>query len=232
MRTTSTGEQSWSGIVRLLAFLLSATSIGALLGEFYFAGTMRSTTLYTLLPASVLLLSLATADAVRGSGKHFRFIMIGLLSGFIAAVAYDIFRLPFVFAKQWGLTSFIPAMPLFKVFPAFGAMILGMPALMPSYPLEAHLLGWLYHFSNGMTFGCMYVAIVGNPMKHHWAWAVLFALGLEAAMLLTPYTTLFQIHPGRNFLLVTITAHLIFGVVMGISVRRLTLTWLRPQAPA
>ncbi len=46
----------------------------------------------------------------------------------LGAVAYDVFRLPFVFAKEWGLDSVLPPLQLFKVFPRFGAMILGEPS--------------------------------------------------------------------------------------------------------
>ena len=45
----------------------------------------------------------------------------------LAAVAYDVFRLPFVFAREWGISSVVPPMNLFKVFPRFGAMILAQP---------------------------------------------------------------------------------------------------------
>ena len=225
-----TEQASWTPVVRWIVFLLSSTSIGALILEFYVAGSMRMATIYVLLPACSALLLLMAVDVLFMRGNNGRYIAMGLLAGFVAAVAYDLFRLPFVFAKEWGLTSIVPAMPLFKVFPAFGAMILGMPAILPHYPTSAHLLGWLYHFSNGMTFGCMYVSMAGNPRYRHWAWAVLFAVGLEMAMLLTPYTSLFQIPIGRNFILVTLTAHMIFGVALGLCATWLSRKWVAATA--
>ena len=33
--------------------------------------------------------------------------VIGVASGLLAAIAYDVFRLPFVFAKAWGIDSFV-----------------------------------------------------------------------------------------------------------------------------
>jgi len=77
-------------------------------------------------------------------------------------VAYDVFRLPFVFAKEWGIASVVPPMNLFKVFPRFGAMILGQPVEQTTYTLAADLVGWTYHFSNGLTFGIMYLAMIGD----------------------------------------------------------------------
>ena len=98
----------------------------------------------------------------------------------MAAVAYDLFRLPFVFAREWGIAGVIPALNLFKVFPAFGAMLLGQPIQQVHYSLAAHYLGWAYHFSNGLTIGVMYLALIGAGARRHWSWAVLLAMGLEA----------------------------------------------------
>ena len=98
-------------------------------------------------------------------------------------------------------------LPLFKVFPRFGAMILGEPfdatTTDSQFTLTAHLVGWVYHFSNGITFGVMYMALVGDASRRSWLWAVLFATGLELAMLFTPYTTFFGIHMTTRFVIVT-----------------------------
>jgi hypothetical protein len=148
-----------------------------------------------------------------------------------AAVAYDLFRLPFVFAKPLGLDSLVPSLNLFKVFPRFGAMILGQPVQQLSYSSAAHLMGWTYHFSNGLTFGIMYLAAIGDAAKRHWVWAVVMATGLELAMLLTPYPTVFGIPTTTTFVIVTLTAHLVFGVVLGLLAlrfsRRRTVTMVR-----
>jgi hypothetical protein len=45
--------------------------------------------------------------------------------------------------------------------------------------------------------------------------AILFALGLELAMLMTPYPATFGIRVTAIFVAVTLTAHAIFGVTMG-----------------
>ena len=112
-------------------------------------------------------------------------------------------------------------MNLFKVFPRFGAMVLGEPIEQEHYSLLTQVVGWLYHFSNGATFGVMYVAIVGNPMRRSWLWAVVMALVLELGMLLTPYPQVFGIEVSPRFVLVTIAAHAIFGVGLGLTVRSL-----------
>jgi hypothetical protein len=197
---------------RIIVFLLASTSIACLLGEMYRLWPMRFFTLAVFVPSSCALVAIALYDRVRGDGKACRMILIGALSGFMAAVAYDIFRLPFVFSKSWGLEAVVPPMPLFKVFPMFGAMIL---AQTDSRTLAANLIGWAYHFSNGTTFGVMYAAMVNGQWRRLWWVAVIFAVGLELGMLFTPYPATFGIRMTSLFVVVTLVAHGIFGIVMG-----------------
>ena len=61
------------------------------------------------------------------------------------------------------------------------------------FSLAAHVVGWAYHFSNGITFGVMYMAMIGEASRRSWLWAILLATGLELAMLITPYAGFFGI---------------------------------------
>ena len=205
-------------LTRIVVFLLAATSIWSLLGEMYQLWPMRFFTLAVFLPASFALIILALHSRWRGDGQACRIILIGAIAGFMAAVAYDIFRLPFVFSISWGLAGVIPSLPLFKVFPQFGAMILGTT---DGNSLAANLIGWAYHFSNGVTFGVMYAAMVNGKWRRLWPVAIVFAVGLELAMLFTPYPETFGIRVTTTFVVVTLTAHLIFGVAMGLASIRL-----------
>lgn len=210
---------NWNARGRWIVFLLAASSIACLLADFYHLCPMRIFTPFIFLPALAALVVFAALDRKRGDGQLWRAVLIGLGAGLLAAVAYDIFRLPFVFAKEWGIASVVPPMDLFKVFPRFGAMILGQPIEQSSYSLTTQILGWLYHFSNGATFGVMYVAIIGSPTRRHWVWAVVMALVLELGMLFTPYPQVFGIAVTMRFVMVTIAAHGIFGVGLGLAVR-------------
>jgi hypothetical protein len=202
----------WTKGQRLGAFLLSASSIVCLLTEFYGLCPMRLFTLTVFLPC---LFGLTIWSAV---DRRLVFpVLFGASCGFLAALAYDLFRLPFVFSNEWGLRGIVPHLKLFNAFPAFGAMILGEGYPKASYRLSEHLLGWIYHFSNAVTFGIMYVAAVGDPRVRHWAWAVLMAVGLEIGMLATPYTRALGIPLTITFVWATLAAHLIFGVVLGLS---------------
>ncbi|MEY2428589.1 MAG: hypothetical protein QOJ40_1474 [Verrucomicrobiota bacterium] len=212
-------KSRWTPTGRWFVFGLAASSIACLLFDFYHLCPMRLFTLFIFLPAMLALFALAIFDCQRGTGELWRSVLIGVVCGFLAAVAYDLFRLPFVFAREWGISSIVPPMQLFKVFPRFGAMILGQPIEQTSYSMTAQVLGLLYHFSNGATFGVMYVAMLGNPSRRHWAWAVPMALALELGMLLTPYPQVFNIPITPRFVVVTLAAHAIFGVGLGLAVR-------------
>lgn len=212
-------KSHWTALGRWVVFLLAASSIACLLFDFYRLCPMRIFTLFIFLPAMLILVAFALFDRLRGDGMLWRAVLIGFAGGLLAAVSYDVFRLPFVFAKEWGLSSIIPPMSLFKVFPRFGAMVLGQPIEQTHYSLTTQIVGWIYHFSNGATFGVMYVAMIGNPTRRHWAWAVLMALALEIGMLLTPYPQVFNIPVTARFVAVTVAAHAIFGVGLGLTVR-------------
>lgn len=211
----------WSASGRAIVFLLAATSIGSLLAEFYGLLSMRAFVGWVFLPALAVLVGLGAFDRVRGDGRLFANLVIGAVGGLLAAGAYDLCRLPFVFAEPWGIDSVVPRLDLFEVFPMFGAMIGGDPLAPGTYSGRAHLLGWLYHFSNGITFGIMYLALIGDGARRHWLWAVLLAAGLEVGMLLTPYPTTFGIDVTPTLVGVTLAAHGIFGVALGLSVRLL-----------
>jgi hypothetical protein len=209
----------------MAVFLLAATSIACLLTEFYGFCPMRIFTLAIFLPSLAGLTLWALFDR-----RILLPVLVGAGCGLVAAFSYDIFRLPFVFSTQWGLTGIVPHLKLFNAFPAFGAMILGEAYPRPTYSLTEHLLGWAYHFSNAITFGIMYLALVGNPRARHWLWAVLMALALEIGMLATPYTRALAIPLTITFLWVTLAAHLIFGVVLGLTSK--TSPRLIPLRPA
>src|ERR1041384_569061 len=91
----------WTATGRWLVFSLAATSIACLLFDFYRLCPMRTFTLFIFFPALVALTVLAAFDRMQGDRQLWRAIVIGTLAGLIAAIAYDVFRLPFVFAKEW-----------------------------------------------------------------------------------------------------------------------------------
>jgi hypothetical protein len=155
----------WTARGRWVVFVLAASSIVCLLADFYGLCPMNFFAAFIFLPSLLALGALAFFDRRRGDGRLWRAVSIGLLGGLLAAVAYDVFRLPFVFARELGIDHVVPPMDLFKVFPRFGAMVLGQAVEQASYPLTTQLVGWIYHFSNGATFGVMYMAMIGGSVR-------------------------------------------------------------------
>lgn len=194
---------------------------------------MQIFTIYILIPATILLIVIAILDRMKGDRRLWRAVMIGAVGGFIAACAYDIFRIPFVVAAADHIGPMWLRLPLYKVFPQFGAMILGKtynPAQTESqYTLMEHLVGWAYHLSNGITFGVMYMALIGDATRRSWWWAVALAVFLELAMLFTPYTGFFGIGLTTKFIVATLTAHVIFGIALGLYAKAKAFRW--PTVP-
>src|SRR3954464_4636758 len=87
---------TWQG--RTLIFVLSATSIWCLLAEFYGLCSMRTFTFFVLIPATMLLIAIAVLDRAKGDRRPWNAVLLGAIGGFLAAVAYDVFRIPFVMA--------------------------------------------------------------------------------------------------------------------------------------
>lgn len=219
----------WTPLGRGLVFVLSATSIWSLLVVFYRLGSMRTFTVWGLVPASAALVVLCVADAVAGDGRLWRAVAVGAVGGLLAAFSYDLFRLPWVIGAVDHIGPMWMRLPWFKVFPRFGAMILNVPYTAAQtdsqFPLSVHVVGWAYHFSNGVTFGIMYMALLGDARRHTWLWGVVFAMGLELGMLFTPYPVFFGIDKTPLFIANTMTAHAIFGAVLGLYTRRESMKW-------
>lgn len=226
---------SWTLPGRAVVFFLSATSIWCLLAEFYGLCSMRTFTFYVLIPATVLLIAIALLDRTKGDRRLWNAVLLGAIGGLLAAVAYDVFRIPFVMAAVDKTGPDWLRLPLFKVFPRFGAMILGeaFDKTTPdsAFTFRAHLVGWIYHFSNGITFGVMYMALIGSATRRSWLWAIALAVGLELAMLFTPYTNYFGIGMTRKFVVVTLVAHLIFGIALGLYTKLKSRVWIMERCP-
>src|SRR5204863_5830340 len=89
-------QHFWDARGRWLVFVLAASSIACLLADFYGLCPMRLFTPFILLPALLALVAFACLDRRNGDGQLWRAVSVGLLAGLLAAVAYDLFRLPFV----------------------------------------------------------------------------------------------------------------------------------------
>ena len=191
---------------RFFIWALASISFACLLGEFYGVWKMKPFACFILLPAMMALAFIAVRwkKSPDESRRELSTLMVeGVLGGLFAAVIYDLYRLPFV----------MNGYPLFKVFPEFGKMLLG--ASEPNWLVQ--LLGWGYHFSNGAALGIMLTMMVGRAPKKVLFWsATAWALTVEIILIMTPYRDFFKIHmPFQTFLVLTGTAHLLFGLALG-----------------
>ncbi|GAB1542550.1 hypothetical protein NUACC21_52240 [Scytonema sp. NUACC21] len=132
--------------------------------------------------------------------------LIGIVSGFVATVGYDISRLLLVMV---GGLKFWP----FETFVLFGKLIIGEG----TSKTAAYTVGTMYHFLNGMLFAVAYCFLFGN---RNWKFGVLWALALEVSM--------FTIYPGwldlkavmKEFTIVSLSGHMVYGAVLGILAQR------------
>src|SRR2546423_4778813 len=90
----------WTPAGRAIVFFLSATSIWCLLAEFYGLCSMRTFTLWILIPATTLLIAMAIFDLAKGDRRLWRAVLIGSIGGLLRPVADDPFRPPLVLAPS------------------------------------------------------------------------------------------------------------------------------------
>jgi hypothetical protein len=194
---------------RVAVFILASLSFACLLGEFYGVWTMHWFGCWILPPATALLVAMAWLDRGSPAAGPRQWIVRGAIGGVVVAVAYDLYRLPFVLAGA----------PLFTVFGKFGNMLLGVGR--DDRPSSLALaLGWSYHFSNGAALGIMFLAMIVRPSPRLLLWgAVAWALCVETILLLTPYAKIFGLEVNAWFIFLTASAHAIFGVVLGLWTR-------------
>jgi hypothetical protein len=204
---------------RIAIFLLASLSFACLLGQFYGLWSMQWFGCWVLPPATIALIVAAWLDRCASAPGPRLWIVQGAIGGVIAAVAYDLYRLPFV----------LHGAPLFTVFGKFGNMLLGRGVDAPA-SLDAQLLGWTYHFSNGAALGIMFLAMVIRPSRRLlFCGALAWALCVEAILLMTPYASYFGLPLNGMFLFLTASAHAVFGIALGIWCSR----WVHPKiAPA
>ena len=155
----------------------------------------------------------------------------GMAAGFIATLGLETIRVPgYMFTKWIPMDSMISLPGLLLTEKIFSLseikqviMQSGVPMNLYHAPLDAFMAGALWHFWNGATFGIVYALIVG---RGKWWYGLIFGVIIEIAMMLAPYLIVmkgpFGIEhmDGYNMFVFTLIAHLIFGAVLGVLVRK------------
>jgi hypothetical protein len=155
-------------------------------------------------------------------------LLMGLVSGLIATIGLEIFRIPGYAIIHWLPGDDMMAFPGVLLTGTAGNMMGAMPYmdLSQSTPLLALLVGGLWHFWNGATFGAVYAILLG---KVKWWHGVIWGLIIEVGMMLAPWMTMDPMMgpfgvgyaSGYNIFAVTLMGHVAYGSILGILAWRL-----------
>jgi hypothetical protein len=195
----------------MLLFLACIPSGGALLAKVYGVAQMQPVTLYVFLPCLLFILAVwiwAGGNERRALSQG---ISVGILGGLLGTFAYDLVRVPFLMAGQ----------RVFAPITAYGVWI--ADATLSSRFTD--VTGWVYHFSNGITFGIMYALFM---RKRHWIWAIIWAFLLETIAVVSPFATIFSLKGNYGALGIAYLGHVAYGLPLGWLVAKwdMTVDWL------
>lgn len=183
---------------QLVFWLCSFSSIGILLLHLPGWVPMHLGALTILLPCGVAMATIWRRAQRNGDRRLLERLYLGVLGGLWGTLAYDLFRIPL---HLGGLNPFSPIY-------AYGMWLTAAPCSSP----WSDAVGFLYHLSNGVTFGWIY-SLLGTG--RNWFWAVLWALALETLAVVTPFGTVFALRSYSGVVILAYVAHLFFGVPLG-----------------
>ncbi|MFE5587363.1 hypothetical protein [Kitasatospora sp. NPDC056531] len=162
-------------------------------------------------PSLALLAAIGVATARRPRlGRLHRALVVGTVGGLIGTVGYDLVRVPFVLA---GVRLFAPI-------DTYGVLALGAASSDP----RTGLLGWAFHFSNGIGFGISYAVLASG---RRWQWGLAWGLMIETLAVASPVAGVYALR-GAGLIAIAYAGHLAYGAPLGLlvadpgrSVRRL-----------
>ncbi|HEY2765993.1 MAG TPA: hypothetical protein VGJ13_18580 [Pseudonocardiaceae bacterium] len=187
----------------LLTLGAATTSIAALLLQLAGVIRMPYTLSFVTLPGMIFLLCVQVRAGRAGRPLIVNRLRVGFVAGIIGLVAYN--------GARWvvGTLLSLSASPFYSIV-IFGSLITGKP----TGSTTAAVAGWLYHISNGVSFGVMYTLIAG-PAR--WWFGLAWGATLELAMLgIYPSSTILHPPALAPFIVVSLTSHALFGAVVGV----------------
>jgi hypothetical protein len=192
-------------LTALAVIALAATSIGALLAELYDVTTMARFT-WVITTPSLLALAVLSRSTLPNQELKKR-IQVGAVGGIVGTLGYDLVRIPFAVAGY----------RLFAPIDSYGLLIAGADMSSPT----SDTLGWLFHLSNGVTFGIMYAVVAA---RRHWAAGVAWGLILESAVVFSPFRERYGLSGQNVSIAIAYGAHVAYGFPLGRMVQRLDRT--------
>ncbi|WP_411031254.1 hypothetical protein [Spongiimicrobium sp. 3-5] len=183
--------------LRILLFLLCLPSGGILLLKAYGIADMHKTALAIFLPSLLLLLLIWVYLFLKKDDLK-NVLLLGAVGGLLGTFGYDLIRIPIMLLGN----------RIFAPINMYGMWLTDATAS----STFTDLVGWLYHFSNGITFGIMYALVMKG--KNLW-WAVLYALLLETIFVVSPFGELFGLTSKPMSLFAAYLGHVAYGYPLG-----------------
>ncbi|KEQ55946.1 hypothetical protein AAA799E16_00593 [Marine Group I thaumarchaeote SCGC AAA799-E16] len=227
---TKTQQRRTELVLTVIVIVLSGASAGLLI---FGPLEIISYTLYrdvAIIPSVIAIFAIGILARAKFPALSSR-LFVGMAAGTIATFALEAIRIPgYMFAKWIPMDSMIslPGLLLTRTISSLSEvkqviMQSGVPMNLYHAPVDIFLVGGLWHFWNGATFGIVYSLIVG---KGRWWYGMIWAFVIEIGMMLAPYLIVmkgpFGIEhmDGYNLFAITLVAHLLFGAMLGIIVQR------------
>jgi len=162
-----------------------------------------------LLPAITVLAVIAVLSR-KWEPAIARSIVWGAVAGALATIPLEAIRIPGY------LLGFMPG----NLPRLMGVLLLNRFALGPS--TASDIAGWAYHFWNGASFGIIYVLVFGAARR--WA-GVLYGIVVGVGFMLSPVVVAlgvgyFGLQFSDWFSVTVLTAHIAFGLALGLLAKR------------
>lgn len=170
---------------------------------------------WVLSPGIVIIFIVFVVANLRGHKRLVNRMLSGATAGLIATVGLEIVR-EFGFHMGW-MPGDMPKL--------FGVLITNRFMLGPD--TWSNIIGYAYHFWNGISFGMIFTLVVGK--KPFW-WGTIYAILIGTVFLLSPAVQAMGIGfmgSGLPGMIETVyAAHLVYGSVLGF----LSCKWVREEA--
>lgn len=199
-------EEVALGLLALAAAAVSPTIFPAAQ-----AGLARMSVLAVrlLVPSIVLLVAVAVAAVLRGHRRVARRMIAGAACGAAATLGLEAIRLPSFLLG--GMPGDLPRL--------MGVLLADRFMLGPS--TLSDVLGYAYHFWNGASFGLIFAVLFGSAS---WRWTSIYGLSIGLGFLAGPAVRAMGVgFLGLQMPTMTATvvvAHLAFGLLLGLCLRR------------
>ncbi len=165
--------------------------------------------LYVLVPSIIVLAGVGLAARAQGHRRLVNRLLAGGAAGLVATVGLEAVRI-----TGFHLGGMPGSMPKL-----LGVLLLNRFMLGPS--ALSNVVGWAYHFWNGVTFGIVFAVLLGR--KPVW-WALAFGQLVGLGFLVSPAVRALGVGflaLDMPWMIVTVVlAHAVYGLVLGLLARR------------